>query len=269
MFLAVLFAGGYLFVDYSNTLRVKEINLSLSGNGHPSREKTALFLSDLHFSSADSGATTHLFHRIQALKPDLIFLTGDYVRWFGKADDYAVARNFLNRLAAPLGVFATLGDSDYSNRRQNCLFCHSDNLAIPPVETNIHWLRDRFTDIAIGQDSVRIIGIGVDSGKNRKEDVLDLLRRGRKNIVLSHSSTLFDFVDNDEDVLYLAGDTHGGQLYLPTFVWKLWSRKPDPDYMYGLFSEGRKKLYVTSGVGTSDINFRLGVPPEIVLLRFK
>lgn len=269
MLAAVLFSGLYVFIDYSNTLKVKELRLNLSGEASGFRETTALFLSDIHFSSDDPDKPAELLKRIRGLKPDLIFLTGDYVRWYGEAADYAVAREFLHNLWAPIGVFATLGDADYSNRRQNCYFCHSENLTMPPDDVNIHWLRDRFIDIPIGRDSVRILGIGINSGNNHDPRVLKALNRGKKNIILSHKSTLFDSVDNDVDVIYLAGDTHGGQFYLPGFIWKMWSRKPDPGHMYGLFAEGRKELYVTSGVGTSDVNFRLGVPPEIVFLRLE
>ena len=37
-------------------------------------------------------------------------------------------------------------------------------------------------------------------------------------------------------------------------------------WTYGLIEEGGRHLYVTSGIGTSGIPLRVGIPPELVLL---
>jgi hypothetical protein len=87
-------------------------------------------------------------------------------------------------------------------------------------------------------------------------------------IVLSHFSSVYNYINGKEDVLVLSGDTHGGQIYLPEFIWKIIKIKPDTKHKYGLYQDENKALYVTSGIGTSDIPFRLGVPPEVVLFEF-
>ncbi len=43
---------------------------------------------------------------------------------------------------------------------------------------------------------------------------------GKAAIVLSHSPLVFDLIESDQDVLVLAGDTHGGQVPLPSWLWK-------------------------------------------------
>jgi hypothetical protein len=70
------------------------------------------------------------------------------------------------------------------------------------------------------------------------------------------------------DVLTVSGDTHGGQIRLPRWFWRLTRLKPDPEHIHGLFRDGRKSLVVIRGIGTSRIRFRLGSPPEIVVLEF-
>lgn len=51
----------------------------------------------------------------------IFFLTGDYVWW---EDDYEPALDFLSRLKANTGIWAVMGDYDYSISRKCCLFCH-------------------------------------------------------------------------------------------------------------------------------------------------
>ena len=37
-------------------------------------------------------------------------------------------------------------------------------------------------------------------------------------------------------------------------------------WTYGLVVEGAKRLYVTSGLGTSGVPIRIGIPPEFVVI---
>lgn len=225
-------------------------------------------ISDTHFRSEDREQAAVLLDTLHALQPDYLFLTGDLVRWYGCWDDYRLIFDFLKKLRAKKGVFAVMGDSDYSLTRASCSFCH----ATPGPETialeQTKYLRDQFVETAHDQHRLRIAGI--DCGPAMEPDlaIADSLAAQIPTILLSHTSAVFDAIANSKNVLILAGDTHGGQIYLPDFAWKLWQRKPDPDRMYGFFREANKMLYVTSGVGTSDIAFRLGVPAEIVVIEF-
>jgi hypothetical protein len=72
----------------------------------------------------------------------------------------------------------------------------------------------------------------------------------------------------DLDWVILAGDTHGGQLPLPGFLWKILGYRKNQLYNYGLFSQGQNKMFVSRGLGTSHIRFRFLEPPEIVVVHF-
>jgi predicted MPP superfamily phosphohydrolase len=62
----------------------------------------------------------------------------------------------------------------------------------------------------------------------------------------------------------LAGHSHGGQIRLPL----VGSRSTGSDYidrhLRGRFVEHGQTLIVSSGIGTSILPLRIGVPPEIV-----
>jgi predicted MPP superfamily phosphohydrolase len=67
-------------------------------------------------------------------------------------------------------------------------------------------------------------------------------------------------------LLALAGHTHGGQVVLP-LIGSLGDLLLHPTpCRRGACTLNRWPLFVTSGVGTSWVPLRIGVPPEIVLL---
>ena len=64
----------------------------------------------------------------------------------------------------------------------------------------------------------------------------------------------------------LAGHTHGGQIRLPWIGIVRKNTKAPLRWSRGLIEERGQYLYVTSGIGTSGVPVRWGVPPEFVVL---
>ncbi len=251
-------------------LRVRRIPIHHPAFADILSGKRIVLLSDVHFRA---GAEAQLYadsllRSIRALQPDMIFLLGDLVRWFGGRADYRPVWDFLSQLHAPLGVFAVMGDADYTFPRESCKFCHLPGSAAPPRLHQVRFLRD--TLLTIDTERGRIQLAGIDCGPDMKPDATVISRwdLSRPTLLLSHTSLVYSLVPAEAPVLVLSGDTHGGQILLPTLFWKLTRRKPDPEHMYGFYHDGRKMLYVTSGTGTSSLPIRLGVPPEIVQLEF-
>lgn len=267
LLLLLIFGISFAIILYvSNRLYVRYIDMrgrvpALSG-------KTAAVLSDLHLSANDRSKARELSDALHRLAPDMIILLGDYVPWGTSPEDYRFVFNFLRRLNSPLGIFAVLGDADYQLSRQSCGFCHTSDLRKPTPLNHVQFVRDACFELDVEGKKVRICGL--ESGESLKPKIAALSRILKRSpaIVLSHTSLIYDKIPADTKVLVLSGDTHGGQVYLPQFVWRLWKRKPDPEHMYGFFADGKKMLYVTSGTGTSGLPFRFGVPPEIVVLQF-
>src|SRR5262249_22107553 len=63
-----------------------------------------------------------------------------------------------------------------------------------------------------------------------------------------------------------SGHTHGGQIRLPGIGIIRTATKAPRRWTHGLVEERGQYLYVTSGIGTSGLPLRWGVPPEIVVL---
>lgn len=100
-----------------------------------------------------------------------------------------------------------------------------------------------------------------------KPNVKKLALKGNNGgsvILLSHNPDLFPDVPSFVS-LTLSGHTHGGQVCLPFLGGIFNPSKYGQRYNKGLIVENGKCLYVTSGIGQA-VPFRLGVPPEIVIL---
>lgn len=225
--------------------------------------KVVVHLSDLHVASIGP-REEKVLAILQDLKPDIIFLTGDYVPWQG---DYGPAFDFLSRLKAPLGVWGVLGDYDFSRSRQSCLFCHEAGSGSPTKRHAVTFLRDRAVEIAVDGRPLKIVGI--DGEKELASLSQDLVKDDTApRIVLSHSPLVFDQVPPDRSLLMLAGDTHGGQIALPGQLFGLLGYEKNARYNEGLFAQGQKKMFVSRGIGTSHLPVRLFRKPEIVVLQF-
>jgi uncharacterized protein len=99
----------------------------------------------------------------------------------------------------------------------------------------------------------------------RRPDVAGTLARvpsGDPVVVLTHRPDVFPDVPA-RVALTLAGHTHGGQVRLPLLGALVVPSKFGSRYAAGLIEEQGRRLFVTSGIGTSTVPVRLGVPPEI------
>ncbi len=226
-------------------------------------------LSDLHCGDVFSTALKQTLLILNELQPDLILLTGDYVEWNGNTQAYNKAINFLSQLSAPLGIYAVMGDADYSFSRKSCEFCHKSGSELFSTKHQVRFLRNDQVIIENNMMKFSIVGIDTNPELTLTPEDINTMLTNIPTILLSHTSLIYSNLNTDKNILILSGDTHGGQIYLPNFLWRIIKRKDDPKHMYGLYREKNKSLYVTSGIGTSDLPFRIGMPPEIILFEFK
>ena len=231
--------------------------------------KIIIQLSDLHIKNIGK-REQKVLNIIDKLNPDIIFLTGDYVKFKG---NYAPALKFLSRLKAKIGIWAVMGDYDYSRSRSSCLFCHEKGRWKPVGNGPVRFLKDALDTVQFPAGSVLLGGVdGLDvDGKSPFLSGSDYLsvKNSAPMIILSHSPLFFDMIDDSQDVLVLAGDTHGGQIPLPSWLLKVMGYKKNALYSQGLFEKGQKKMFVTRGIGTSHFPIRLFRRPEVVVLHFK
>lgn len=230
-------------------------------------DKVVVQLSDLHIQEIGT-RERKIIDIINGLKPDIIFLTGDYVSWKG---DYAPAFEFLALLQAKTGMWAVMGEYDYSRSRKSCSFCHEEGSGKPTQQHSVQFLRDRPSVISL-RDGTTLDIAGMDEEGTRlffREGRFIPPDSKRTMIILSHSPLNFDRINDDRNILMLAGDTHGGQIPLPSWLWHFFRYEKNVLYSEGLFKKGHRKMFVSRGIGTSHFPMRLFRRPEVVVLHFK
>jgi predicted MPP superfamily phosphohydrolase len=230
--------------------------------------RTVAFLSDLHFGSSSEAPARQALRTLEEARPDMILLAGDYVAWRSGREAYQRALDFLSRLQAPLGVYAVLGDADRSSSRYACLFCHEPGTGSPTGRHRVKFLGNSSQTLDLPAGRLRLVGLDPGLAAVSGPGLRALLAGDTPTILLSHSSRVYRWIDAAKPVLTLSGDTHGGQVRLPAWFWLRARLKPDPGHMEGYFTDGNKSLFVTRGVGTSHVRFRLGEPPQLVIFRF-
>jgi len=265
-FVSLLGLYGHFFE--AQRLTVNTIEIHNESFSRVLQNITILFISDLHFSDKENKLLSSILSEVNHLKPDLICLGGDYVEWFATESAYRQAEYFLSRLKAPLGVYAVMGDADFTLSRFSCLFCHAEGTADMPQNHSVQFLRNESKKLKIGSEQVTIAGLHTDKDMSFDDSKIKQALQSNPTILLSHSSQIFNSIPKQKNILVLSGDTHGGQIYLPIWIWKFLKRKPDPVHMYGYFQDGNKQLFVSNGIGTTDLDLRIGIPPQITIFKF-
>lgn len=228
---------------------------------------TIVHLSDTHIEQ-EGGREAKIISKIGEIAPDLILMSGDFAQW---SKDPQAAQHFLAKLSAPLGVYGVLGDADQIQGPEDCAYCHpgeryAERLTTPVILQNE--LRQ------LGWQGATISVAGVDADEAGLEWLQKLQSKVVKDqkplLVLSHQSKPWGEFPLVAHSLWLSGDTHGGQIRMPKWFWKMIPYKSDAAHMGGLYDNGQGGwLLVNRGIGqTARFPFRLGVPPEIVVITF-
>jgi uncharacterized protein len=242
---------------------IRRLNLEIAGWPQWRRPLRVAFLSDLHTGSHsdDVARLNVIVDEVAALAPDLVLFGGDYVNMQlfggGRIPPRTIAA-ILSRLEAPLGRFAILGNHDYIYGERAVAAAFERN-GIPVLD---HARRS----MQFQNHPIDVVGVP-DARVTRVEAyaLLAGLSAERPTIVLAHDPVWFAHLPTGPHFM-LAGHTHGGQIRLPGIGIVRTATKAPRRWTHGLVKERGQYLYVTSGIGTSGLPLRWGVPPEIVVL---
>lgn len=266
--LVIMGIGVYVVHRSTSVVEVRHVSVADERLNKVFNGKVVVQISDVHAKSIGK-REEKVLSILDQQKPDILFLTGDYVTWNG---DYAAALGFLARLRASKGLYGVMGDYDYSNSRKSCLYCHEKESGRPTDRHHVNFLRDVCETVRWGDRVLKICGVDnktVYELNSHRSIVKQLINDRTPTIVLSHSPLVFDLFSEDDDVLILSGDTHGGQVPLPSWVWRLFGYEKNAKYEHGWFEKGKKKMYVNRGIGMSHFPIRFLRRPEITIFHFQ
>jgi predicted MPP superfamily phosphohydrolase len=224
-------------------------------------------ISDLHIGeNLGRNQLEGFVARVNALRPDLICITGDIVD--APSADVEGFLPLLAQLRATHGVFAILGNHDHYAGAER-------------VETALRQLtpftvlRDQHTAVEVNGQRLHIIGLD-DRGRDwargtTRSPYLDAALAATSPdepvLLLSHRPDIFPHAAAAGIALTLSGHTHGGQLGVPWFNGRVRNlAELITRFDRGLFARDGSYLYVNCGLGVTGQRIRLCTPREITLI---
>ena len=233
-------------------------------------------ISDMHLMSfaGRERALQRAVDKINALEPDLIAFTGDLVTL--GPEELDGLQDILSAMTAKDGVYAVLGNHDYSEyRRHDSQQAKRESLEVLKRrirEMEWHLLLNENRSIVRGEDKLSVIGVENISGNRSFRTYGDFQQArigadGAYKILLSHDPSHWraEIVGKSDVDLTLSGHTHAMQISL--LGWSPSSLMYD-EYR-GLYNQGEQYLYVNTGLGQTAVNARFGATPEITLITLK
>ena len=264
------FIGRHQYVVHQQTFYFSDLPKQFDGY------RIAQF-SDLHIGTMRDGHESDvrtIVDLINAQHCDAILLTGDLVNH--QSAELDGFRRDLNKLHAPDGVYAVMGNHDYS---MYIRYPKEDERAadVKELQRRIRsygWtlLLNEHRVLHRGKDSLIIAGVEND-GRPPFPAYGDLpktmkgLKRNCFTVLMSHDPTHWrrNIIPQTNIQLTLSGHTHAGQFKVfgwspVAHVYKEWS---------GAYTEGNQILNVSDGIGAVMFPFRFGAWPEVNVITLR
>ncbi|MBV9528923.1 metallophosphoesterase [Sphingomonas sp.] len=254
--LLVLGVAGYGYAEATRAPVVRRATFTLPDLPPGTAPIRILLMADMHAQGPDmpTARLERIVGQANALHPDIIVLAGDFIGNNVVATrryDEAAAIAPLAGLRAKEGVFAVLGNND-----------RPDGAAAMAAlrAAGINVLEKR----AVQLGPIVLGGLRTRFGST----VRRILARSGARIVISHSPDGFASLPPGIDLM-LAGHTHCGQIVLPLVGPLATGSEFGSRYLCGVTVENGRALVVTGGLGTSQVPFRIGAPPDMWLIELR
>lgn len=265
----VLLIAGVAFWGFlvePGRLVVREQTIQIDNWPHELDGLRIAVLSDIHADDwfIDDKKLRKIVERTNQLQPELIVILGDYMSSNGHVTRRVEPEHIgaiLKDLHAPLGVYSVLGNHDW---------WYSGSKVRRGLEQNgIVVLENEVIHFEARGTTLWIAGLA-DLWTRRQEiaETIAMVPEGKPVIALTHNPDIFPKLPERVPLL-IAGHTHGGQVRFPLIGSVVEVSDYGERYGMGHVFENNHHLFVTTGIGTSIVPVRFGVPPEIVLLTIK
>jgi predicted MPP superfamily phosphohydrolase len=209
--------------------------------------------------------------RTNALQPDLILLTGDYVYESPRYIEPAIAE--LSELKAKIGIVGVLGNHDWWDRGVPMKNAFARN-GLPLIDNMRLILTPGRSLVREANEGLCLAGVG-----DLWEDVPDYqaalshLPSKMPRLLLAHNPDAAEdpkFLAGKHRVdLMISGHTHGGQVWIPGIGTPIVPSRFGQKYAAGLVQGPGCPVFISRGIGMSGLPIRFCVPPEIVVMELK
>ena len=240
-------------------LRISRVTVPLKNLPAAFEGFTIAQISDLHLSPTIKRDYAETVVRMaNALKPDLMALTGDFID--GTVDELRKDAAPLAKLSAPHGLWFVTGNHEY--------YWNAPSWIEAFKRLGIRTLMNEHELIRKGDDAIILAGVSdYSTRKSERPDASDPAKallgapQGLVKILLAHQPASYPAARAAGFDLQLSGHTHAGQYFPYTLLIRFFQK-----YYKGLNNHEGMWVYVNTGTGYWGPPLRAGVPPEISLL---
>ena len=269
--LTVIIVLLYLYAYFFGTsgLKIKEYKISKKTFVSEYNGFKIAHISDLHYGNHISNEKIKdLIEKVNSLKPDFIFITGDLVDKAITKDQHTELVELLKELRANINTYAVKGNHDVSYKNYEKIIEEAGIINLDDKYEKIYLDADNFIFLAGLSDSIfnskstkdRFSDIKneIDNSENMKNCVLKLL--------LIHEPDYIEQIDYKAFDIIFSGHSHNGQVRLP-IIGALYEPIGAKKYGKEHYKLDGTDLYVSSGVGLSWLPIRLFNKPSFNFYR--
>ena len=219
-------------------------------------------ITDLHYGNTTNNSDLKkIVDKVNLIKPDIIVFTGDLLDKDLNNEELEEFKDILNNMKSNIKKYAVNGN-------------HDENFSEILKETGFTDLNNNYDSLYNSNNSVILF-----SGINTNDDINDAIKNINNflsdeqntnkiiyKIMLMHEpDKILDFDYNNYDLI-LAGHSHNGQITIP-FIGSLYKPNGSKKYYKEYYELEDTKIYISGGIGTSTLKFRLFNKPSINLYR--
>lgn len=224
-------------------------------------------ISDIHYGqTTDKYDLKNIVKSVNEYKPDIIVITGDLLDQDMEYTEQDIKDivYYLLKLDASMGKYIIMGNHDNTQDIYNEIVAKSGFTNLNENNEILYYK---------GNDPILIAGMstGEYSNKTAQEKVDEAintikLKNINYSILIMHEPDYIDEIEYDNFDLALAGHSHNGQVRFP-IIGALILPPHAENYYDEYYKLNDTDLYISSGIGTSRLKFRLFNRPSYNLYR--
>lgn len=254
----------YCHFSSTSILEVKEYKIEVTNIPDSFHGFKIIQFSDLHYGTTiNKKQLNKLITKINELKPDIIFFTGDLIdkNIVTTPEIIEELKSSLSNLECSLYKYAIYGNEDINNDKYEEIIT-SSGFTLLNNESTLLYYKDITPILITGYNSiVTNPNYTLLTDMVSETDTSNLYK-----IVLTHEPDSIDSFLLYKPNLVLSGHSLGGLIKIP-FIKPLFLQDNAKNYYLDYYKLDNTELYVSNGLGTSGINGRFNNNPSINLYR--
>ena len=220
----------------------------------------------LYKSTIDKSDVKDIVERINLFKPDIVVFTGNLVSYNVKLknNDIEYLKSELSKIEANIGLYAIYGENDYNTPSYEDIMTSSGFKILNNSYEEIFYKTN---------ESIYIVGFPSSIKENVELDksfeFYDDMNRKYTIVLLSEGDSIKYIDESTYEVdMILGGYSLNGSVVLPLYG-GLFKDKNSYKYSEPYYKKGITDIFISSGLGTREYEFRLFNKPSINLYRLK